>query len=143
MFDKPSLATRIAVGKAVGALFGVMAFFLLPVFGETDLLFRIGMLLYLATIGAFVGLFGVLTSYPVINIPAPWWFRGSLIGGFMMFILWLIAYERFDAIGINIMGEKSLFSSGAWIIADGLFIGLVIGAVATWLGGEGKETINA
>ena len=142
MFEKPSLMLRISIGKALGVAFGAAAFFLLPLYGETDLVFRIGILFWLATTGAFVGIFGVMTHYPVLNMPMPWWLRGPMVGGFLMLNLWLVARERLDAIAVNMMGTDSVFSSGAWVIADGLVIGLIMAAFITFFGGEGKETVG-
>lgn len=41
MFDKPSLTTRIAIGKSIGFLFGLVGFIVLPFFlPDADWLIR-------------------------------------------------------------------------------------------------------
>ncbi len=140
MFEKPSLMLRIAVGKSVGFIFGLIAFFALPMMGEPDLMFRLGLALWLIITGAMIGLMGVVTYHPLLHIPLPWWVRGPLIGMSTMLTLWLVAHERIDAIVINMFGPDTILSSGAWIIADGLVIGLVMAWLATLLAGEGRET---
>ncbi len=140
MFEKPSLMLRIAVGKSVGFVFGLIAFFALPMMGEPDLMFRLGIALWLIITGAMIGLMGVVTYHPLLRIPLPWWVRGPLIGMSTMLTLWLVAHERIDAIVINMFGPDTILSSGAWIIADGLVIGLVMAWLATLLAGEGRET---
>ncbi|UJQ94458.1 hypothetical protein [Mariluticola halotolerans] len=140
MFEKPSLMLRIAVGKSVGFIFGLIAFFALPMMGEPDLMFRLGIALWLIITGAMIGLMGVVTYHPLLHMPLPWWVRGPLIGMSTMLTLWLVAHERIDAIVINMFGPDTILSSGAWIIADGLVIGLVMAWLATLLAGEGRET---
>ncbi len=140
MFEKPSLMLRIAIGKSVGFVFGLIAFFALPMMGEPDLMFRLGFALWLIITGAMIGLMGVVTYHPLLHMPLPWWVRGPMIGMSTMLTLWLVAHERIDAIVINMFGPDTILSSGAWIIADGLLIGLVMAWLATLLAGEGRET---
>ena len=140
MFEKPSLMLRITIGKSIGFIFGLVAFFVLPMMGAPDLMFRLGFALWLIITGAMIGLMGVVTYHPLLHIPLPWWVRGPLIGMSTMLTLWLVAHERIDAIVINMFGPDTILSSGAWIIVDGLFIGLVMAWLATMLAGEGRET---
>jgi len=133
---------RVGIGKFIGFAFGLVAFFMLPMFGESDLLFRLGLLFWLIIVGAFIGLFGVITHYPIFNMPIKWWLRGALMGAMMMFTFWLIAHVRLDAIAIQMFGTSSFLASGARVIVDGIIIGLIIDFVATKFGGEGKETVG-
>ncbi len=142
MLAKPSLVLRIGIGKSIGLVVGLIAFFLAPVFGESDLLFRIGVVLWITTMGVYIGLFGVMTEYPIIHLPLPWWFRGPLIGSFMMLVLWLVAHERMDALIINVMGEGSPINSGVWTVIDGGFLGLLMAWLTTKFGGEGRATVG-
>ena len=66
MFHNPSLFTRIAIGKGIGFIFGLIGFMTLPYFfPEADLMLRWGMLLWYTTLGAIVGVFGVINSHTV------------------------------------------------------------------------------
>ncbi|MCA8930146.1 MAG: hypothetical protein KDC18_18965, partial [Alphaproteobacteria bacterium] len=79
-YDKPSILTRIAVGKGVGFLIGLAGFIVLPwLWPDADPLLRWGILLWYATLGAVVGVFGVLSYNPVLRLPMPWWVRAPII----------------------------------------------------------------
>ncbi len=143
MFENPSLMTRIAVGKGIGLLFGLIGFILLPYFlPEVGWLLRWGILLWYTTVGAIIGVFGVFTWHPILKLPMPWWFRAPLIGGWMNFVLTFFAYDRMQQMMIALFGEQGIISSPFWFTAEGAVIGLVIGYFATRLGGEGRETVD-
>ena len=59
MLEKPSLVTRIAVGKVVGLVVGLAGLIFLPFFApETSWMLRWGILLWYTTLGAIIGMFG-------------------------------------------------------------------------------------
>jgi hypothetical protein len=70
------LVTRIAIGKGVGFLVGLIGFIFLPYFlPEAGWLIRWGILLWYTTLGAIIGVFGVCQakrpqhSYTVDSAP--------------------------------------------------------------------------
>jgi len=143
MFGNPSLVTRIAIGKAIGFLFGLGGFILLPYFlPDAGWLLRWGILLWYITVGAFIGVFGVVTYHPVLKLPMPWWFRAPLIGAWMNFVLTFFAYDAMQAMMVSFFGEAGVLSSPFWFTAEGAIIGLIIGYFATRFGGEGKATVD-
>ena len=143
MFRNPSLITRIAIGKVIGFLFGLSGFVLLPIFlPEVGWLIRWGILLWYTTLGAIIGVFGVLTWHPVLRLPMPWWFRAPLVGGWMNFVLTFFAYDTMSVMMESIFGAGGLLSSPFWFTAEGAVVGLVIGYFATRFGGEGKDTVH-
>lgn len=143
MFNNPSLITRIAIGKAIGLFFGLIGFICLPYFlPDASWLFRWGILLWYTTIGAVIGVFGVFTYHPILKLPLPWWFRASIVGAWMNFVLTFFAYDTMQAMMISLFGESGLISSPFWFIAEGAIIGLIMGYFATRFGGEGKDTIE-
>lgn len=143
MFENPSLVTRIAVGKAIGFLFGMAGFILLPYFlDDAGWLLRWGILLWYTTVGAIIGVFGVFTYHPVLRLPLPWWFSAPLLGAWMNFVLTFFAYQPMQAMMVSVFGENGLLSSPFWFAAEGAFIGLIIGYFATRLGGEGAQTVG-
>lgn len=143
MFGKPSLMTRIAVGKGIGFLFGLAGFMLLPFFApEAGWLVRWGVLLWYTTLGAIIGVFGVFTWHPVLKLPFPWWFRAPLLGAWMNFVLTLFAWDTMQAVLLAMFGEDGLLASPLWFTVEGALIGLVIGFFATRFGGEGSETVG-
>lgn len=143
MFENPSLITRIAIGKAIGFIFGLIGFISLPYFlPEADCLLRWGILLWYTTLGAIIGMFGVFTYHPVLKLPFPWWFRSSVVGGWMNFVLVFFAYDAMQSMMIAVFGENGLLTSPFWFTAEGAIAGLIIGYFATRFGGEGKETVG-
>jgi len=143
MAKNPSLFTRIAVGKAVGLVIGLVGFVLIPYFvPEADWQLRWGVLLWYTTLGAIIGVFGVFTWHPILKLPMPWWFRAPLIGAWMNFVLTFFAYDTMKMVMIAMFGADGLIQSPLWFVAEGALVGLIIGFFATWFGGEGKETID-
>ena len=142
MFGNPSLNTRIAVGKTLGALFGLAGFIYLTVYpvGDESLL-RWGILLWYTTLGAIIGVFGVYTWDPVLKLPMPWWFLAPLLGAWMNFVLTFFAYDTLAAAMASVFGPEGILSSPFWFVAEGAIVGLIIGFAATRFGGEGPETV--
>jgi hypothetical protein len=135
LYDKPSLLTRVAVGKAIGLLFGIIGFFALPsIWPEADPMLRWGILFWYTTVGAVVGIFGVFNYHPVLMLPLPWWVRAPIIGGWMNFVLTFFAHDAMQKAIVAFLGRPL---SPFLFVVEGAAIGLVIGGFATWLGGEG------
>lgn len=143
MTDAPSMIKRVAVGKAVGATFGLIGFFLLPYFmPDAGWLIRWGILLWYTTLGAIVAVFGVFTSHPILKLPLPWWFRSTFVGAWMNFVLTFFAYETMAAMLEATFGPGGLMTSPFWFTLEGAMVGFVIGYFATRFGGEGAETVG-
>ena len=141
MFGKPSLMTRIAVGKGVGFVVGLAGFILLPsLYADAPTTLRWGILLWYVTFGAIIGVFGVLTWNPVLKMRMPWWFMSPWIGAWLNFVLVLFAYDDMQAFLMSVFGPDGALSSPFWFAAEGAIIGLLIGYLATRFGGEGPET---
>lgn len=140
MFENPSLMKRIAIGKLVGLIVGIISFFLLPLLAEgVDPMLKWGVLLWYTTLGAVIGVYGVFTRHPILDLPMPWWVRAPIIGAWFNFVLVFFAYETFASLLLAIFGEGGVFLSPFWMVADGAFAGLIIGFFATRFGGEGKD----
>ncbi len=143
MFERPSLVTRVAIGKTLGLVVGLIGFFCLPYFmPDAGWLLRWGILLWYTTLGAIIGMFGVFTWHPVLKLPLPWWFRAPLLGGWMNFVLTFFAYDVMQAAMIAMFGENGLLLSPFWFALEGAIVGLFIGYFATKIGGEGVETVG-
>ena len=142
MFKKPSLVTRVAVGKIVGLAIGLIGFgtfeFILP---DADWMLRWGVLLWYTTLGAIIGVFGIFNWHPVLRLPLPWWIRAPLIGGWMNFVLTFFAYDLMKAVLVDLFSQYDLLTSPFWFVVEGAVVGLIIGYFATRFGGEGKETV--
>ena len=143
MFENPSLVTRIAIGKLIGFALGLIGLAVIPIlWPDSGWMERIGFLFWYTTVGAFIGVIGVFTWHPILKLPMPWWFRSTLIGAWMNFVLTLFIYDRLAEMMLELMGENGLFMSPFWFVAEGAIVGLVIGYFATRFGGEGPETVN-
>ncbi len=143
MFEKPSLVTRIAIGKGIGFLVGLIGLISLPFFlPEAGWLIRWGILLWYTTLGAIIGVFGVFTYHPVLKLPMPWWFRAPLLGAWMNFVLTFFAYDTMKDMLVVMFGAEGVLTSPFWFTLEGAVVGLLIGYVATRFGGEGKETVG-
>jgi len=139
-----SLVGRIAVGKFVGLIFGIAGFILVTAL-VPDVTWSLpwGVLLWYVTLGAVIGVFGVFTRHPVLQIPMPWWVRAPFIGGWMNFVLVLFAYDSLKHVAIAVFGSGSTFVSPFWFVAEGAIVGAIIGYCATKLGGEGANAVDA
>lgn len=144
LFGNPSLFTRIAIGKGVGFVLGIIGFFMLPWFWpEVPMELRIGFLFWYATVGAMIGVFGVVTWHPVLHLPMPWWFRAPLLGAWMNLLVVLIAHTDLSAMMAAGFGAESFLNSAYWLVLEGALVGLLIGWLCTKFGGEGKATVDA
>ncbi len=143
MVEKPSLVTRIVIGKSVGLVIGLAGFFSLPYFlPEAGWLIRWGVLLWYTTLGAIIGMFGVFTYHPVLKLPMPWWVRAPFLGAWMNFVLTFFAYDTMKDMLVVMFGAEGALASPFWFTLDGALVGLLIGYVATRCGGEGPETVG-
>jgi hypothetical protein len=143
MLKNPSLITRIVVGKIIGFLFGLSGLILLPYFlPETGWMERLGILFWYTTVGAVIGMAGVMTWHPVLRLPMPWWIRAPVIGAWMNFVLVFFAHELMSEMLVSVFGEGGALQSPFWFVSEGALVGLVIGYFATRLGGEGPATVT-
>jgi hypothetical protein len=143
MFEKPSLVTRIAIGKGVGFAVGLAGFIFLPFFvPEAGWLIRWGILLWYTTLGAIIGMFGVFTWHPILKMPMPWWLRAPILGAWMNFVLTFFAYDTMKDMLIAMFGPEGFLASPFWFALEGALFGLLVGYLATRYGGEGKETVD-
>jgi hypothetical protein len=141
MFGKPSLVTRIAIGKTVGFAFGLIGFLMLPhILPEANPMLRWGFLLWYTTLGAIIAIFGVFTWHPVLQVPIPWWVRAPLLGAWMNFVLTLMIHDQLRQFSVSLFGPDSVLTSPFWFVAEGAVVGLAIGYACTRIGGEGPET---
>ena len=143
MFDKPSLFTRIVIGKAVGFVIGLCGFGSFELFmPEADWMLRWGVLFWYTTLGAIIGVFGVLNWHPVLKLPMPWWIRAPLLGAWMNFVLTFFAYDLMEAVLVELFSQSDVLTSPYWFVLEGAVVGFVIGYFATRFGGEGIETVQ-
>jgi len=142
MFRNPSLTTRIAIGKLVGFVLGLSAFVFVPYFlPEARPMFIWGFFLWYIIFGAVIGVFGVMTHIPILNLKMPWWFRGPYIGGWLNFAIALFVYEDLSIMMSAMFGDNGVLASPFWLVLEGCIVGLLIDYLATRFGGEGAATV--
>jgi hypothetical protein len=138
---KPSLMTRIVVGKTAGFAIGLVGLLLLPSLAPgIGWGLRLGFLFWYTTLGAIVAVFGVFTWHPVLRVPLPWWLIGPALGAWMNFVVTLLAFPTLRSLLVTMFGANGPLGSPYWFIAEGAVVGLVIGFLTTRYGGEGPET---
>jgi hypothetical protein len=143
MFTNPSLITRIAYGKLTGLVFAGLGIFIVPqLFPDLTWLMLVAFLLYYITLGAIIGLVGVLNYHPMINLPLRWWLRGPLIGAWMNFILTLFIFDKMAGMMTQAFGAGSILSSPWWFVLEGALFGLLVDFICTKFAGEGAETVK-
>ena len=143
MFNSNSLITRIAIGKSFGFIVGLTAFYFIPHFlPEHHASLKWGVMVWYITFGAIIGVFGVYTKVPVINLSLAWWFRGPYIGAWLNLVIALIAYKTLEELLISAFGIDSAFTSPFWMVLEGAIIGFVIDFFATKYGGQGRNILD-
>ena len=143
MLQPKSLMTRIVIGKTIGFVIGLIGFTMLPlVVPDPGWMLRLGVLFWYITVGAIIGVFGVVTWHPILKIPFPWWFRAPVLGGWMNFVLALFAYDKMQLVIDSMFGTDGFIRSPFWVIAEGMLVGLLIGYFATKFGGEGAAIVD-
>lgn len=143
MLSNPSMVTRIAVGKTVGFVFGLIGFLMIPyILPGADPMLRWGFLLWYTTLGAVIALAGVFDRYPLLNLPMPWWIRAPSLGAWMNFVLTLLLHDQLAEFAATMFGAGGTFSSPFWFVAEGALVGAIIGYCTTRIGGEGPETVG-
>ena len=133
---------RIAVGKLAGFAFGAIGFLLFPwVAPDAGFALRLGVLLWYTTIGAVIGVFGVVDMHPVFRVPLPWWVRAPLITAWFNVVLSLFAYPTMAPVVAGVWPWEGLgpFLLGAAL--EGIVIGLIIGHAVTRLYGDGPGIV--
>jgi len=139
----PLLVTRIAIGKTAGFLVGLVGFVTIPlVLPEADIYLRWGVLLWYATLGAIIGVFGVVNWHPMLELPLPWWIRAPLLGAWMNFVLSFLIHDQLHRFTAVVFGADTANDSSFWFVGEGALAGLLIGYAATRIGSEGPEPLG-
>jgi hypothetical protein len=131
---------RIGSAKMVGLVVGLIAFFMIPVlWPEGSMWLRVGVLLWYTTVGAVIGVFGLISHHPMFGFRLTWWFRGLFVGVWFNLVLAFLMHDKLEILMQQLEGG---FSSPFWIVPEGAVIGLIIDAVATRIAGEGQPVPN-
>ncbi|HEY5713994.1 MAG TPA: hypothetical protein VIT68_01455 [Candidatus Gracilibacteria bacterium] len=143
MIHRHSVAGRVAVGKIIGLLVGLLIFFGAPSMGlELSTRFALGLILFYVMLGAFVGLMGVMDHHPIFKFKMPYWLRGIIIGVGMHLMLVLLAYDQMSLIMQLKIVQSMGFSSPFWVLIDGAVLGFLMEFIVTRHCGEGMQKLS-
>jgi hypothetical protein len=143
MSATPSFVRRVGIAKTVGFAFGLALFFLVPyIWPSEGLPLRVGLLLWYTTMGAIVGIFGVIDFHPLFRFPMPFWFRGAIVGGWMNFVLVLLMWEKLTVLFESMIGPMYFLDNPLWLVPEGMIVGFLIDALSTRTAGEGKIVLE-
>lgn len=142
MFIKPSLLTRIFFGQLIGFVFAAVSVILFHHnYPDLGWMSQLGFVLYYIIIGASVGMMGVITYLPLLEMPITWWMRGPWIGGWMNLALMFLIFDELAIIQSRSFGESSILASPWMFILEGAILGLLIDFICTKIAGEGIECV--
>ena len=142
-FDKTLVMTRVAIGNGIGFIVGLIGLIVLPYFfADVGWLLRWGILFWYITVGAVIGVFGVVTWHPILKLPMPWWARATLVGAWMNFVLVFFAYDDLQAVMAQTFLAEGVFSSPFWFAFEGAIVGYVMGFFANRIGRAGPLRVK-
>jgi NhaP-type Na+/H+ and K+/H+ antiporter len=140
MFKMRSVTGRVAIGKAIGFVVGLIVMLALPSFDMEILsMFGLGTLLMFVLMGVMTGFMGVFDRHPMFDFSMPWYFRGPMVGVSFMLMYVLFTYDSLDLVMQSSLVSWSGLESPFWALLDGLFIGGLMGGIETKFAGEGKD----
>lgn len=143
MFQRHSLAGRLAMTKLIGFFVGGFLFFLLPALGATyGTMFGIGLWLMYMLMSVMIGFLGLYTHHPLLGFKMPACLRGAVIGVTYHLAIILLAYGTMQSVvtlpAFAWMGLTSPF----WTLIDGAIIGMIIATLTTKYIGEGEMPLE-
>jgi hypothetical protein len=135
---------RLGAAKMVGLVVGLVAFFMIPaVWPEGGMWLRVGVLLWYTTVGAVIGVFGLISHHPMFGFRMTWWFRGLFVGAWFNLVLAFLMRDELEILMQQLGGVFGGLSSPFWVVLEGAVIGLIIDAIATRIAGEGMPSQSA
>ena len=72
----------------------------------------------------------------------PWWFRATLVGAWMNFVLTFFAYDDLQVVMLQMVGTEGVLGSPFWFTLEGAIVGYVMGFIANRLGSEGPVRVH-
>jgi len=151
-----SLLRRLGMAKALGAVVGIYWVFILgPQWFQSSPLFtpafQWGMFFWWVTFGVMIGLFGLITDFPVwnkiisfqkMNKTLRTILRGGILGMWLELVLILLLYD--SAQELAQMNPTTLLKgvNVLWLgMIEGFILGAIMDFICTRFGGEGKEIL--
>lgn len=140
MFKKHSVAGRVATGKVLGLVFGLIVIVVMPTFGYPGVSFvGFGLLLMFMLMGVMIGFLGQFDRHPLFDFKMSWWLAGPVVGFAFMLMFVLFAHDSLEVVMQSSFISWTGLSSPFWALVDGIFIGGIMGFVETKIAGEGSD----
>lgn len=145
-YDKLNgLYKRAVCTKMIGFIFSLfIVLTMIYGYGYTkNVYFLWGMLFWYPTIGGIMGLMGLMDKHPLFPNFKFVYVRGILIGGFMNFMLTLIAFNQIADVARTLLGPN--LSNGTVFclaILEGAMVAGFMDWVATKKYGEGEQLMH-
>jgi len=99
MFKKHSVAGRVAIGKLIGLIAGLLVILLMPTFGFPGVSYiGFGILLMFVLMGAMIGFLGQFDRHPMFDFKMSWWLTGPLVGFAFMLMFVLLAHDSLELV---------------------------------------------
>jgi len=129
---------RIGSAKIVGMVVGLIGFVMIPYFWPGEgMWLRVGILMWYTTVGAVIGILGLIDHHPLFKFRLTFWFRGPVVGIWFNLVLAFLMYDKLSLLMQQLEGAFGGITSPFWIVAEGAVVGLIIDMVATKFAGEG------
>ena len=139
MVSLRSVAGRVAIGKMIGLIVGLVCLAFLPGFGFPTLsFFGLGTLIMFVLMGTLIGFVGQFDRHPALDFAMPWWFRGSAVGFAFMLMFVLLSYGSLEFIMQSSLIAWTGLQSPFWALIDGVIIGMLMAYCETRFAGEGS-----
>ena len=140
MFKLRSVTGRIAIGKMIGLVVGIVVLLLSPQFGfPIWSTFGLGTLIMFVMMGVMIGFMGQFDRHPVLDFKMNWCMRGAMVGGMFMLMYVLLSYANIETVMqsglVSWMGLESPF----WALLDGIVMGIIMAYFETKYAGEGPD----
>lgn len=138
----PAVLKRTAWGKSIGFALSLAWFLIILLSGSygSNPMLAWGILFWYPTVGAFIGLAGVMDQHPLLG--KMWIWRGVTIGAFMNVLLVLLAYVPL----MNLLTNMWYDFTGNMIMMGAIIEGAIIGGAMDWYltakFGEGKKLMK-
>ncbi len=130
MVEESVLFKRIAVGKTLGGLVGLLGFGLLSAFeSPVSFSFKLGIVFWYVLLGALVSLQASVDFGRVIRFSIPWWLGAVWVGAGLNFILLLFVATQIEQITAHLIPTGAWLHHPLWFVLEGSLIGLAIAAV--------------
>ena len=140
MFKKKSIAGRIATGKVVGFITGIVAVLLAPVFDVPMFtLFSLGIIMFFVFMGAIIGMVGQFDRHPLFNFKMSWPLVGAMVGFSMTLMLIFLGYDELELLMDSVVVEWTGLESPFWMLIDGTLLGMMIAWIEKKCAGSGSD----